>query len=147
MGWGGHTHVFIPNKFTIVQSMIAKWYKKTPDGWPGENGSRRGSAGCCGTKCTLRAAAAPGGGTAAGGRPLTLAAQWGRCRRVCPGSQIIFPRAWKQFFGLKITSILWCGSGIRNLFEPGSGLEKFGSGINIPDPQHCFFCAALAFLE
>jgi hypothetical protein len=25
---------------------------------------------------------------------------------------------------------------IRNLFEPGSGMEKFGSGINIPDPQH-----------
>jgi hypothetical protein len=20
---------------------------------------------------------------------------------------------------------------------PGSGMEKFGSGINIPDPQHC----------
>jgi hypothetical protein len=42
---------------------------------------------------------------------------------------------------------------IRNLFDPGlgsgiqdgkirfqdlgSGMEKFGSGINIPDPQHC----------
>jgi hypothetical protein len=26
---------------------------------------------------------------------------------------------------------------IRNLFFPGSGMEKFGSGINIPDPQHC----------
>ncbi len=25
---------------------------------------------------------------------------------------------------------------IRNLFDPGSGIEKFGSGINIPDPQH-----------
>jgi hypothetical protein len=23
---------------------------------------------------------------------------------------------------------------IRNLFDPGSGMEKFGSGINIPDP-------------
>jgi hypothetical protein len=21
-------------------------------------------------------------------------------------------------------------------FEPGSGMEKFGSGINIPDPHH-----------
>jgi hypothetical protein len=33
----------------------------------------------------------------------------------------------------------WFGSesGIRNLFDPGSGMEKFGSGINIPDPQHC----------
>ncbi len=24
----------------------------------------------------------------------------------------------------------------RNLFDPVSGMEKFGSGINIPDPQH-----------
>jgi hypothetical protein len=24
---------------------------------------------------------------------------------------------------------------IRNLFDPGSGIEKFWSGINIPDPQ------------
>jgi hypothetical protein len=22
--------------------------------------------------------------------------------------------------------------------DPGSGMEKFGSGINIPDPQHCY---------
>jgi hypothetical protein len=27
------------------------------------------------------------------------------------------------------------GSG--NIFDPGSGTEKFGFGINIPDPQHC----------
>jgi hypothetical protein len=27
------------------------------------------------------------------------------------------------------------GSG--NLFDPGSGMGKFISGINIPDPQHC----------
>ncbi len=26
---------------------------------------------------------------------------------------------------------------IRDLFDPGSGMEKFGYGINIPDPQHC----------
>ncbi len=26
---------------------------------------------------------------------------------------------------------------IRNLFDPGSGIEKFGSGINILDPEHC----------
>ncbi len=32
--------------------------------------------------------------------------------------------------------ILWCGSRIRNLFDPGSGMEIFGSGIYIPDPQH-----------
>jgi hypothetical protein len=25
---------------------------------------------------------------------------------------------------------------IRNLFGPGSGIEKFGSGINFPDPQY-----------
>jgi hypothetical protein len=25
--------------------------------------------------------------------------------------------------------------GIRNLFDPGSRMEKLGSGINIPDPQ------------
>ncbi len=40
-----------------------------------------------------------------------------------------------------LETILWCvsGSGIRNLFDPGSGIregKKFGSGINIPDPQH-----------
>ncbi len=29
---------------------------------PGENGSRRGSAGCCGAKCTRWVHAAPGGG-------------------------------------------------------------------------------------
>jgi hypothetical protein len=30
------------------------------------------------------------------------------------------------------------GSGIWNIFNPGplSGIEKFGSGIHIPDPQH-----------
>ncbi len=25
---------------------------------------------------------------------------------------------------------------VRNLFDPESGMKKFGSGINIPDPQH-----------
>jgi len=29
------------------------------------------------------------------------------------------------------------GSGIRNLVDPGSRMEKFGTGISIPDPQHC----------
>ncbi len=28
---------------------------------------------------------------------------------------------------------------IRNLFDPLSEMEKFGFGINIPDPQHCIF--------
>jgi hypothetical protein len=27
--------------------------------------------------------------------------------------------------------------GSENLIDPGSGMKKFGSGINIPDPQHC----------
>jgi hypothetical protein len=34
------------------------------------------------------------------------------------------------------------GSGIWNLFDAVSGIEKNsdpGSGINIQDPQHCFF--------
>jgi hypothetical protein len=33
---------------------------------------------------------------------------------------------------------LCCGSvyGIWNLSDPGSGIEKFGSGINIQNPQH-----------
>jgi hypothetical protein len=41
-------------------------------------------------------------------------------------------------FGVKILKFLmriW-DSGWR---EIGSGMEKVGSGINIPDPQHCFF--------
>jgi hypothetical protein len=28
------------------------------------------------------------------------------------------------------------GSGILLTLDLGSGMEKFGSGINIPDPQH-----------
>ncbi len=31
------------------------------------------------------------------------------------------------------------GSGVFLTLDPGSGMAKFGSGINIPDPQHCFF--------
>jgi hypothetical protein len=47
-------------------------------------------------------------------------------------SKIIFPRAILKFFDADL--------------DPGSGMEKFrsgirhkepGSGINIPDPQHC----------
>jgi hypothetical protein len=38
-------------------------------------------------------------------------------------------------FWVKNAYILLCGSG--NLFDPGSGMEKFGSGINISEPQHC----------
>jgi hypothetical protein len=53
-------------------------------------------------------------------------------------SRIIFPRAWKQLFELKTLKFFDADPdpGIRNLFDPGSGMEKFGSGINIPDQQH-----------
>jgi hypothetical protein len=36
------------------------------------------------------------------------------------------------------TNIICCrsGTGIRHLLDPGSGTETFGSGKNIPDPQH-----------
>ncbi len=30
------------------------------------------------------------------------------------------------------------GSGIFLALDPGSGMEKFGSGMNIPYPQHWF---------
>jgi len=65
-----------------VWSRTAAGRAKTPGGVPGENGSRRGSAGGSGAKCTRRAATAPGGGksrkrTAAGGRPRTLGSAGG----------------------------------------------------------------------
>ncbi len=43
-------------------SRTAAGRAKTPGGVPGENGSRRGSAGSSGVRCTQRAATAPGGG-------------------------------------------------------------------------------------
>jgi hypothetical protein len=44
---------------------------------------------------------------------------------------IIFPRASKQFFGLKyLNSSMWIRDG-----------KKFGYVINIPNPQHCFHSA------
>ncbi len=57
-----------------------------------------------------------------------------------------FSEKLETVYMVKNTWILWCGSGsgIRNLFDPvsgirdlWSGLEKFWPGINIPDPQHC----------
>jgi hypothetical protein len=36
------------------------------------------------------------------------------------------------------------GSWIRNLLDPGSGIEKFGSVINIPDPQHWFLSLSIS---
>jgi hypothetical protein len=41
-------------------------------------------------------------------------------------TRIIFPRAYKQFFGLKKLKF----------FDADAGWKKFRSGINIPDPQH-----------
>jgi hypothetical protein len=41
--------------------------------------------------------------------------------------RMIFPRAWKQFFGLIILKFFAVDP--RDLFDPGSGMENFGSGI------------------
>jgi hypothetical protein len=53
-------------------------------------------------------------------------------------SRIIFPRAKKQFIGLKILEFFDADPDPRS-FDPGSGIKdgKFRSGINIPDSQHC----------
>jgi hypothetical protein len=45
---------------------------------------------------------------------------------------MIFPIFW-----VKILKFFDADPGSWDLFDPGSGMEKFGSGINIPDPQHC----------
>ncbi len=49
-----------------------------------------------------------------------------------PGS--CFQELRQFFFGLN-TEILWCGSRIRDGKNSDPGWKKFGSGINIPDPQ------------
>ncbi len=41
-------------------------------------------------------------------------------------------------FWVENTKILCCRFGIPVLFDPGSGMEKFESGINIPEQKHCF---------
>jgi hypothetical protein len=48
-----------------------------------------------------------------------------------------FSKSLLTVFRVKNTEIFsrGSGSGIRNLFDPG--FEMFGSGKNIPDPQHC----------
>ncbi len=48
-------------------------------------------------------------------------------------SRIIFPRAWKQFFGLKILEFFDADP------DPGSG-------INIPDPQHWLKCQLIILI-
>ena len=60
------------------------------------------------------------------------------------GSGVIIPdrisESLETIFGLKILKFFYVdpdpGSGIFLTLDPGSGIEKFGSGINIPDPQH-----------
>ncbi len=62
-----------------------------------------------------------------------------------PGSGAFFPRgpdhisrSLVTIFCVKNTKILccWSGSVIWCFSDPGSGMEKFGSEINIRDPQH-----------
>ncbi len=47
-------------------------------------------------------------------------------------NNLIISESLEQFFGLKYFYKI-CGSESGNLFDPGSEMEKFGSGINIPD--------------
>jgi hypothetical protein len=53
-----------------------------------------------------------------------------------------------DFLGLKLLKF-FDADGIRILFAPGSGMEIIGSGIKIPDLQHCFLrdqgCHAIFF--
>jgi hypothetical protein len=49
-----------------------------------------------------------------------------------PGSRI-----GKKMLEVKKTLIFFMWIRIRDLFDPGSGMEKIASGIHIPDPQHC----------
>jgi hypothetical protein len=52
-----------------------------------------------------------------------------------PGSGINIPdnffESLETILRDKNIQIFWCGSGsgIRNIFDPGSGMEKFGSGM------------------
>jgi hypothetical protein len=51
-----------------------------------------------------------------------------------PDPQHCFRELKKQFFVLKfLNSLMWIRDG-KNLDQ---GWKKVGSGINIPDPQHC----------
>jgi hypothetical protein len=56
-----------------------------------------------------------------------------RMRKKHPGSyfQDYLDKKMLKFFIADPDPGLW----IRCLFDPGSGMEKFGSGINIPDPH------------
>ncbi len=67
-----------------------------------------------------------------------------RIRDPDPGwtTQIIFPRAYKQFFGLKYLNFLMrrSGSGIRNLFDPGSGIRDKHPGSTTLLFLYFLFC-------
>jgi hypothetical protein len=53
-------------------------------------------------------------------------------------TRIIFPRAQKPIFWVKILKLFNAdpGSGMEKTRIRDPGWKKFGSGINIPDPQH-----------
>jgi hypothetical protein len=60
-------------------------------------------------------------------------------------TQIIFSRAWKPFFGIKILKFFDGdpGSGMKRIRIRDPGWKKLVSGINIPDPQQCSLWYAL----
>jgi hypothetical protein len=102
----------------------AAGHAKTPGGWPGENGSRRGSAGCGRAKCTRRAAAAHGGGKsrkrrAVGGWPRTLGCAGGAVgsvqglsRRVDTLSSLAPMRSVKLCREQRMTAAVWGFQGL-----------------------------------
>jgi hypothetical protein len=72
---------------------------------------------------------------------LTIVADAGSGAFLTSGSgsewkKIILLKLSNTFFGLSIHKFFCCGSGIFSTQNPESGMEKFGSGINIPDLQH-----------
>jgi hypothetical protein len=76
------------------------------------------------------------GGTSINGESLS--------QRQCSGSGIwcffVDPQTGMENFSEKLVSVSWITNSlmhIRDLVNPGSGMDKVGSCINIPDPQHC----------
>jgi hypothetical protein len=88
---------------------------------------------CCGFGSGIRCFLIPGSGM---GKIF-----WIRIRHEHPRS--FFRELGNSFYGLKIHKF-FDGSGIWYLFDLGSGMEKFGSGINIPDPQHSTLFSAIS---
>jgi hypothetical protein len=56
----------------------------------------------------------------------------------------MFPSAWKQVFRLKIVKFFDAdsdlGSAIFLTLDPGSGMEKFGSGVRDKNPGSATVC-------